>query len=140
MLPSSPILLLHICSAVVGLIAGAMSMAFRKGSSLHRLTGNVFFGSMLSMAGAGVFMATVMKFNRGNIMGGTLMLYMVSTGWVAAKRREQKVGLFDYIALLGIAAIGTVGVTWGLRASNSATGSLDRYPSTLFFVFGSIAL
>src|SRR5436190_9451719 len=118
----STLVLFHIINAVVGLSSGALAMLFRKGSSLHRLAGNFFFISMLGMAGAGVFMATFLKPNKGNVMGGSLMIYLVATGWEAAKRRERKVGMFDFGALAGALAIGGAAATWGLQAVTSQSG------------------
>src|SRR5229473_6557237 len=97
-----PLLLLHICSAVVGLLAGFMAMVFRKGSGLHAAAGNVFFVSMLSMSGAGAYMAAFIRPNNGNVMGGSLLFYLVSTAWMAARRKEREVGIFDWSALLVI--------------------------------------
>jgi len=135
-----PLLLLHICSAVVGLLAGFMAMVFRKGSGLHAAAGNVFFVSMLSMSGAGAYMAAFIRPNNGNVMGGALLFYMVATAWMAARRRERETGIFDWSALLVVLAIGAAGATWGFQAAHSQTGLKDGYPPGLYFVFASIAL
>jgi hypothetical protein len=124
----------------VALLSGFMAMAFRKGSGLHAAAGNVFFVSMLSMAGLGAFMATFLRPNNGNVMGGSLAIYVVSTGWMAGKRRERKVGIFDWSALLFALAIATAGATWGLQAATSPTGLKDGYPPAMYFVFATVAL
>jgi len=54
---SSPLLLFHISGATAGLLSGPASMSFRKGSPGHRVAGNVFFVSMLSMSAAGTYLA-----------------------------------------------------------------------------------
>ena len=138
MLPS-PIVMIHISGAVIAMIAGGLAMIFRKGSSLHRIAGNFFFVAMLMMAGAGAFSAAFLKVNGGNLMGGTLTLYLVVTGWMAGRRRDYKTNAFDYAALLGALGIGTMGVTFGLRAVASPTHTLFGYPPPLYFVFGTIA-
>jgi hypothetical protein len=43
------ILIQHICGGVVGVLAGAAAMSFRKGSRWHGVAGNVFFVAMLVM-------------------------------------------------------------------------------------------
>src|SRR5437667_11732591 len=96
---STSLMLLHVCSAIVGLLSGFMAMTFRKGSGLHGAAGNVFFVSMLSMSAAGAYMAAFIKPNNGNVMGGVLTFYLVATGWMAARRRERIVGVFDWSAL-----------------------------------------
>src|SRR5687768_17067430 len=100
MLPTSPLLLIHVCAAAVGLMSGFLTMAFRKGSGLHGAAGTVFFVSMLIATAAGGYAAAFLRPNAGNVMGSTLTFYLVATAWVAAKRREGKPGIFDVAALL----------------------------------------
>lgn len=139
-MPSSPILLIHICAAAVALISGGLAMAFRKGAGLHRIAGNVFFISMLLMSGAGVYMAVFTKPNNGNVMGGALAFYLVATGWMAAKRRDLEVGSFDVGALLVALVIGVADLTWGFEAARSQSGLKQGYPAGLYFIFGSLTL
>ena len=136
----STLVLFHVCNATVGLLSGFLSMVFRKGSGLHRVAGNIFFVSMMSMSGAGAFIAGFLKPNGGNVMGGMLTFYLVATAWVAGRRRERGVGFFDWSALFVAAAIGAAGATWGLQAAGSESGLKYGYPPPLYFVFGSIAL
>ena len=51
-----PILVLHICTGIVGLLSGTAAMVLRKGSRGHRKAGNIFVISMLSMATAGAYL------------------------------------------------------------------------------------
>ena len=134
------LLQLHVCSAVVAMISGALAMVFRKGSGLHRAAGDVFTLSMLSMGSVAVYLATFMKPNVGNVMGGLLASYLVTTGWMAGRRGERKAGLFDVGALLGVFGVGAAEVIFGFQAATSPTGLKAGYPPGLYFVFGSIAL
>lgn len=134
-----PILILHICGGLVGLLSGAAAASFRKGSRWHALSGSVFVISMLTMAAAGVTLA-VMKSQPGNIVGGTLTLYLVATGWVTAKRRDPETSLFDWSALLLVVALSATEVTWGLQAAMSPTGMKYDYPPGPYFFLGSIAV
>lgn len=136
----SPVVILHVCSATIGLISGGLAMLFRKGSGLHRAAGTAFFISMLSATVAGASMASFMRPNSGNLLGSTLTFYLVATAWVAAKRSDGRVVLFDWGALLFALAVGIAGVTWGIEAAGSQTGMKDKYPAPFYFVFGSIAL
>ena len=136
----SALALVHVCGATVGLISGFLSAALRKGGSMHRIAGNIFFAAMLCMAGSGAYMAVFVKPNDGNVVGGVLTLYLVSTGWVAGRRREQSAGAFDVVAFAVIALVAAAGVTWGIQAKLSPKGLHDGYPATMFFIFASIAL
>jgi len=135
----SPVLILHICGAVIGLLSGSAALFFRKGSRLHRTPGNVFFISMLIMSASAVYLA-LMKQQLINTIVGVLTFYLVTTGWATIIRREGETGLFEFGALLFALADGTAGLIFGWQATNSATGIKDGYPAAAYFVFGSVAL
>lgn len=134
------LLYVHVCSAAVGLISGVLAMFFRKGSGLHRASGDVFTIAMLTMSGDGAFLATFMKPNNGNVLGGVLTFYLVATAWMAGKRRVREVSGFDKSALLVALSVAAAGVTWGIEAAISPTGLKDGYPPPMYFIFATIAL
>ncbi len=136
----SPVLFFHICAGALGLLSGGAAMSFRKGSRLHRTSGNVFFISMLSLSASGAYIAAFMKPNMGNVFGGVLTFYLVATGWLTVMRKEGETGPFEFCLLLVALAEGAGGLIFGWEAANSATGLMDGYPAVLYFVFGSVAL
>ena len=136
----SPVLLFHICAAIVGLLSGYLSILLRKGSGLHRAAGTIFFVSMLAMSASAAYIAAFMKPNMLNAVTGLLTFYLVSTGWWAGKRGDGKTGSFDLGALLFAMAVGAAAITWGFEAANSPAGSKDGMPAGLYFVFGTITL
>ena len=135
----SPMLLLHICAGTLGCLSGALAVSFRKGSHRHRLAGNIFVISMLSLGASGVYLAVV-KSQPGNILGGTLTFYLVATAWMTARRRNGETGLFDWGALLAAVAIAAVTVTFGLEAASSQAGLKYGYSPGPYFFLGSVAL
>jgi uncharacterized membrane protein len=135
----SPILILHICGAVMGLLSGSAALFTRKGSRLHRSSGNVFFVSMLIMTSGAVYLA-VMKQQLINIIVGALTFYLVATGWATVIRKEGETGLFEFGALFVALADGTTALVFGWQATHSANGLKDGYPAAAYFIFGSIAL
>jgi len=141
----SALILLHVCSAIIGIIAGYVSMVLRKGSSMHRIAGNIFTVSMLCMGGSGAYMAVVVKPNGGNLLRGLMMVYLVSTGWMAGRRRQVAAGgtpaatAFDFAAFVLALGIAAAYLNWGIAAKLSS-GRHDGYPATLFLVFGTITL
>ena len=135
----SPILLFHICAGTSGLLSGAVAISFRKGSRWHRVAGNVFVISMLSLSSSGAFLA-FMKSQMNNVFGGVLTFYLVATAWVTARRRDGETRIFDWVALLVALALGAVIVTYGLEAANSQTGLKDGIPAGMYFFLGSVAL
>jgi uncharacterized membrane protein len=140
MLVTSPLLLIHISGAVIGLLSGAMAMFFRKGSGLHGAAGSVFFVSMMCMSSTGAYVAWFDRPNKANFVVATLTFYLVTTAWRAARRREAKPNLFDRIALAVVLADGMAGLIWGLQAANSARGTKDGMPAAIYLIFGTIAL
>ena len=135
----TPILILHICGGIVGLLSGAAAVCFRKGSRLHAEAGNVFVPSMLTMAAAGVTLA-VMQFQPGNILGGALTMYLVGTSWMTAKRKHPKAGTFDWSAFLLAFLLAGIEVRWGIEAAMSPSGLKYDYPPGPYFFMGSVAL
>ena len=133
------LLMIHIGGAIVGLLSGFLAMLFRKGSGLHGAAGSVFFVSMLSMSAAGAYLAAFIKPNIGNVVGGILTFYLVATAWVAARRREHKVGLFDWTALTLVSTLATADFVFGLQAAGSRSGLKAGYPAAMYFIFGTIA-
>ena len=130
----------HIAMGMLALISGAGAMVFHKGSALHRRSGNVFFVSMLTMAAAGAYIAGFMSPNAGNVMGGLLAFYLTATGWAVAWRTPGETGRLEIgLALLGLATA-VCGISFGLRAMNSARGLHDGYPAVFYFIFGGVAL
>jgi uncharacterized membrane protein len=135
----SPLLFFHIGAGTTGLLSGAVTMSFRKGSRGHRVAGNIFFVSMLGMSAAGAIMA-LMKSQPGNVFGGILTFYLVATAWVTARRRERGTGIFDWVALLAALAVGISISTFGVQAANSPSGSKDGVPAAMYFLLASVAL
>jgi hypothetical protein len=136
----SSLLLFHICTAVIGILSGGVSAIVRKGSGLHRAAGDIFVFSMLSMASAGAFIAAFLKPNIGNVLGGVMTCYLVSTGWMAGRRRERKVGAFDAIATLGIVGLSVAETIFGIQAATSPTGLKAGYPPWPYFMFATIGI
>jgi uncharacterized membrane protein len=90
---------LHIAGGTVALVSGTIAIFARKGGSLHRSAGMVFFISMLVMAALAAYLAVVRPGQIINLFGGTFAFYLVVTGWMAASRKDGKAGLPEKIAL-----------------------------------------
>jgi uncharacterized membrane protein len=135
---SSLLLVLHVGTGTVALIAGAAALAFRKGGRLHRAAGNLFFVSMLVMAGSGAIVAylnsVLLSFS-----GGALTCYLVATAWATVMRRPGTVGAFEVAAMLFAVWVGALTIAGGIEAA-SGNGFKDGFPAGLYFFFGSVTL
>jgi hypothetical protein len=135
-----PLLILHICAGTLGMLSGFVAIFLRKGSRRHAIAGNVFVVSMLCLSLSGVTLA-IMKFQPGNIIGGSLTFYLVATAWLTARRKdEHRLGVVDWGALLLIASLAAVELTCGLQAAMSPSGLKYDYPPGPYFFMGSVAL
>jgi hypothetical protein len=135
----SPVLTLHIVSGTLGFLSGAAALSLRKGSRWHGLIGNVFVVTMLSLAATGIAMAIV-KSQPGNILGGSLTAYLVSTAWWTASHREVRMGIFDWAAVFFGSAIEATALTLAVEAVRSPTGMVYDYPPSPYFMLGTVGL
>src|SRR6267143_83672 len=127
-----PILIIHICGGVVGLLSGVAALSFRKGSPRHRMAGNIFFISMLTMASTAALL--------GNVFGGASALYLVTTGWLTARRPEGETTIFDWGALMFGLAVGVPIVTDGLRIVSGSIPPKPGVPVGMILFLGSVVL
>jgi uncharacterized membrane protein len=140
---ANTLLYLHIGGGIIGLLAGSLAIASRKGGTVHRNVGNIFFGSMLVtyLIGAGVapFLA---EGQRPNFVAGVLALYLLITGWRTARRGDAEAGRTDIVGFVIAVAIACLGFSFMYLGANSPTGTVDGAPPQAFFVLafaGSVA-
>jgi uncharacterized membrane protein len=133
----SPFLILHICGGILGFLSGSAALVVRKGSRLHRLTGDVFVGSMLSMALSGGFLALI-KFQQVNVLAGVFTFYLVASAWLTVARKRQWTGLAEIGLLLTALGIGfgCLLLLWGVPSGSARPGG---GASAAFVIFGSAA-
>ena len=127
-----PILIIHICGGVTGLVSGVAAMSFRKGSQRHRMAGNIFFIAMLTMASTAAYL--------GNVFGGASALYLVTTGWLTARRREGETTVFDWGVLLFGLAVGVPIMIDGLRIASGSIPPKPGVPVGMILFLGSVVL
>lgn len=131
---------LHISMGMLALVSGAGAMIFRKGSRLHRRSGNAFFVSMLVMATAGTVISIFITPVMANVMGGTMAFYLTATAWVTVWRKPGHTGRLEIgLALLGLAAA-VAGISFAVVAANSPNGQLHGSSATFYVIFASAAL
>ena len=133
-----PLLILHILGGSIGLLSGTFAIAVRKGSTLHRDSGNVFTIAMLTLALSGLCLA-ILKSQTGNIIGSVITFYMISTAWLAGRRRNT--GSLDWAALVvgigGAAAILTLAIH---SVRNPATADPNAPAGMAFFMAAVLVL
>lgn len=136
----SPLLLPHICAGIIGFLSGVAALFLRKGSRPHRIAGNVFFPSMLTMSAAGAYMAAFVTPVHINVIAGVLTFCLVGTGWLTVIRKAGETGRTEYGLLLVTALVAAACVVFARQAANSATGLDGGAPVAAYLIFGSVAL
>lgn len=138
-----PLTILHVAAGTLALAGGYAAFALRKGGRGHALAGQVFTGSMLVMALSALTIA-LRQGERLNALSACLTLYLVATGWHAARQRNpaqgRTIGLGAGLAL-AIAAGGYL-LGWQTMQPGFADGDgggTGNLPAP-YFVFASIAL
>ena len=135
----SPLLLLHICAGTLGLLSGTVAISVRKGSRSHAMAGIVFSISMLTLAATGAYIA-YLKSQTSNVLAGVLTFYMIATAWMAARRRDRRTDIVDWVALLVALAVGASCVTYGFRVAHDQATPRDGVPAGMNFFFGFVVL
>jgi hypothetical protein len=140
---AATLLVLHIAGGVVGIVAGGVAIAFRKGGPRHALAGNIFFAAMLAMASVGGFVAPFLLSRHGDpkwfdSTAGFFTCYLVVTSWLTVRRKAGTIGRGEVAAF----AFGALLAAWslfnGTRAAGSATGQLGGMPAAGYFGFAAI--
>lgn len=135
----SPILLVHICAGVLGMLSGTAALCFRKGSPRHVLAGRVFVASMLTMAAGAVYLAIV-RHQPNNIGGGIVTFYLIGTAWLTARRRGGETSRADWLVMLIPLTLGILNWMNGLKVVRSGASSQDGVPVGMIFFIGSVML
>jgi hypothetical protein len=133
-----PLLILHISGGILGLLSGTVAMIYHKGSRGHRLAGDVFVVAMLTMGVCGSILS-LMKHQTGNVFGGALTFYMITTAWLSGRERKT-VGVLDWTALAIGVAISVTMFTLGVRAARGIDPPQPGVPLAMPFIMGSTVL
>jgi uncharacterized membrane protein len=131
-------LVAHIGGASLGLVAGSVSILARKGGRLHRFSGNVFFGAMLSMGAAAAVTAPLLP-DRFSAVMGVFVVYLVLTAWLAVRPPSHEARGLQAAALLLAVGVAGADLMLGLMGAQDPHGLVDDQPSALGFIFAALA-
>lgn len=124
------LLLVHVCGASLGLLAGATALFSPKGAAVHRQSGTVFVVSMLLMCAAAIALA-VTNAQPINIVAGTLTAYLVATAGITVRPVSES-GRWLQRGLMVVAfCTGVAAIALGLESANA-----ERIPLLLFGALG----
>lgn len=132
------VLVMHVSGGVGGLTSGFLALAARKGGRLHRVAGNVFFGSMLVMAGVGAVVAAMFP-QWTSVVGGLFALYLLVTAWASARRGDGRGGWIEWAAFPLAVIVAALSMSLGLEGMASPDGMIEGLPYQPSFVFAALA-
>lgn len=135
----SPVLIVHICGGILGLVSGAAALSFAKGSPGHVIAGRIFVFSMLIMAAGATYLA-ILKHQPGNIGGGIFTFYLILTAWFTARRTDGETSIFDWAALAIPLTLGVLTSISGWQKMRTPGPPSDGVPVVMNFFMGSIML
>jgi uncharacterized membrane protein len=130
------LLWLHIGGGAAGILTGAIALASRKGSRIHRSAGKTFFVVMLVCyviaTGVAPFLETG---QRPNFIAGVTALYLLLSGWATVQRPEVKADAWRFIGLAAALSIAGAGWLFMQMGAESPTGTVDDTPPEAFMLF-----
>jgi uncharacterized membrane protein len=134
----APDVIFHALAGVTGIFSGATALFTRKGSRVHRTAGTVFFIAMMTAAATASYLAWRIE-NPGFLVGGVLIIYLLATGWVTARRRPGQAGLFEIGAFLLVATGAAASFWFAVQAQVSGTAFLGGIPAFTFSTVAALA-
>src|SRR6185295_5275354 len=134
----TPETIFHALAGVTGMVSGATALFTRKGARIHRTAGTVFFIAMMTAAATAIYLAWRIN-NPGFMVGGVLIIYLLATGWMTARRRSGRIGAFEIGAFI-VAATGAVASFWGaVQEQINGTAFMGGIPAFTFSTVAAIA-
>jgi uncharacterized membrane protein len=135
-LAANALLWAHIAGGAIGMVTGVIALASRKGQSVHRAAGSVFFVAMFTAYAIGAGVAPFLTTGqRPNFVAGILALYLLISGTLAARQRTVKAGRPEIIGLVVALTITAAGVIFMRMGAASPSGTVDGSPPQAFFLF-----
>jgi hypothetical protein len=134
----APDVIFHALAGATGIVSGAIALFTRKGGRMHRTAGTVFFIAMMTAAATAVWLAWQIG-NPGFTVGGVMILYLLVTGWMAARRRPGQSGVFEIVAFLLSATGAAATFYFGIQSIQDGTALLGGIPIMTFSAVASLA-
>lgn len=126
------ILTFHIITATIGLLAGAIALFSKKGTTLHKTSGRLFTAGMIMIGTAGSTLAYMVN-RPETLVIGIIMIYLVGSATAVIKRKENETGLFEIATLTLAVSTAIVAGYLGYAASNGEIQLTGRTPAGFYY-------
>jgi len=129
---------IHIIAGLIAIAAGFVALYTVKGMKRHRKSGTVFVYAMLVLAGTGATIAAI-KSQPANVMGGLMSIYLVTTGVLTLRPRDEKMRVIDAASLAAAIALAFLSTRLAFEIARSPTGTMNGVPPAPLFAFAAVA-
>ena len=129
---------IHIIAGLIAIAAGFVALYTVKGMKRHRKSGTVFVYAMLVLAGTGATIAAI-KSQPANVMGGLMSIYLVTTGVLTLRARDEKMRVIDAASLAAAIALAFLSTRMAFEIARSPTGTMNGVPPAPLFAFAAVA-
>jgi uncharacterized membrane protein len=128
----------HAAMGTVGLVAGSIAIAARKGGTWHRRAGQVFVSAMMAMGLTAVGIAAYE--GKQTVASGALAMYLVFTAWTSVRPLPAAGRRVDVALMLLAAVLAVSGYALAIRALGMPGHASDGVPAGMQFFMSSIIL
>ena len=111
---------IHVAAGGLAIVLGGITLLVKKGGTVHRRSGRLFVYAMLLMGTS----ASILGFRKGgladgNVMGGLVALYFVSTAFTTVRPVSRWTRGINGVALTFAVGLGLTAMIGGARALSS---------------------
>jgi uncharacterized membrane protein len=128
---------LHVAAGGLAILLGTVALLATKGATLHRQSGILFVGAMLTMGISGSILALQQSLANPNALGGVMSVYFVTTALLTVQTDSA---LKHWASILAAAVGAGVAVAWlrlGIRGVITSPPNVDPAMVYSTFVFGA---
>jgi len=132
---------IHIVAGGLAILLGAVALLASKGGWLHRRSGLLFVGAMLTMGVSGSILALRLSLTNSSVLGGFVSAYFVLTSLTTVRPASAWTRRLNLGALVLALAIVLAQVALGIKALTSPHGMLpEGVPYFVLFSMATITL
>lgn len=124
---------LHIASGILSLVSGLIAILSKKGLKVHRLSGMIFFISMLVVAASAIFIS-ILKSNQFLLLIGIFAFYQDYSGFRAIRNKQLKPSWLDWFVLI-VAGVNAFFMIYSMNLVLMVFGGICSY-----LVIGSVRI
>lgn len=129
---------IHVVAGGLAMILGAVALLAPKGATLHRRSGLLFVGAMVTMGFSGSALALQQSLTDANVTGGFMSAYFVITALATVRPASAWTRWANGGGLVVAAALAVFSFSAGVTALGSPNRALNGVPFFMLFFLGTV--